>query len=96
MDTPRYSVKDVLILARESGLPEASVIALVNELINPQSKLLGSGEEPPSRESMLELMHEIGYTEYDDKIGTNGKMEGGNKTKKAKGLRPSRRTRRKT
>jgi hypothetical protein len=92
MDTSKYSIKDILILARESGLPEQCVIALVNELLNPQSKLLGSGEEPPSRESMLEVMHEVGYTEYDEKIGTTEQKEGGAR-KKSRRLR---RTRRKT
>jgi len=93
MDTPKYSVKDVLLLARESGLPEASVIALVNELMNPQSKLLGAEETPPSRDTMLEVMHEVGYTEYDDKVGVEGQMEGGKRAKRARKLR---RTRRKT
>lgn len=94
MDTLKYSVKDILILARESGLPEASVIALVNELMNPQSKLLGNQEEPCSKESMLQVMHEVGYTEYDDMIGANQQKEGG--AKRAKRLRHIRRTRRKT
>jgi hypothetical protein len=79
MDTPKYSVKDVLLLARESGLPEASVIALVNELMNPQSKLLGAEETPPSKEAMLQVMHDVGYTEYDEDIG----LKEGGKRKKA-------------
>ena len=90
MENPKFSVKDILLLARESGLSEESVVALVNELMNPQSKLLGSEEEPPLREAMLKVMHEVGFTEYDEKIGLIG---GGKKVKKAKG---SRRTRRKT
>jgi hypothetical protein len=79
MDTPKYSVREVLILARESGLPEASVIALVNELMNPQSKLLGAEEAPPSKEAMLEVMHDVGFTEYDGDIG----IKEGGKRKKA-------------
>ena len=90
MDKPKYSVKDVLILAREAGLPEACVIAIVNELLSSQSKLLGS-EDPPSREAMLEVMKEVGYTEYEDKIG---KQEGG--AKKTKKTRKQHRMRRKT
>lgn len=81
MDKPKYSVKDVLILAREAGLPEACVIAIVNELLSSQSKLLGS-EDPPSREAMLEVMKEVGYTEYEDKIVPNGQEGGAKKTKK--------------
>ena len=76
MDKPKYSVKDVLILARESGLPNVCVIALVNELMNPQSKLLA--EEPYSKEVMLTVMHEVGYTELDDQVGQEG---GAKKTK---------------
>jgi hypothetical protein len=74
MDVPKYSVKDILILARESGLPKESIIALVNELLNPQSKLLGAEELPPSREDILEALHDVGYTEFDEQIG---QKEGG-------------------
>ena len=78
MDTPKYSVKDVLALAIDSDLPKASVIALVNELMNPQSRLLGN-EEPPSKEAMLQVMHAVGYTEYDEDVG----LKEGGKRKKA-------------
>ena len=80
MDVQKYSVKDILILARESGLPKESVIALVNELLNPQSKLLGAEELPLSKETMLGVMHDIGYTEYDEQTG---QKEGGRKKAKA-------------
>jgi hypothetical protein len=78
MNTPKYSVKDVLVLAIDSGLPKASVIALVNELMNPQSRLLGN-EEPTSKEAMLKVMHDVGFTEYDGEIG----LKEGGKRKKA-------------
>jgi len=90
LNIPKYSVKDILILAREAGLPEACVIAIVNELLSSQSKLLGS-EDPPSREAMLEVMKEVGYTEYEDKIGFK---EGG--AKKTRKTRKQHRMRRKT
>jgi len=83
MDVQKYSVKDILILARESGLPKESVIALVNELLNPQSKLLGAEELPLSKETMLGVMHDVGYTEYDEQIGQIGQKEGGRKKAKA-------------
>jgi hypothetical protein len=79
MDVQKYSVKDILILARESGLPKESVIALVNELLNPQSKLLGAEELPLSKETMLGVMHDVGYTEYEQ----IGQKEGGRKKAKA-------------
>jgi len=78
MDDSRYSVRDILILTREAGLPQASVISLINELLNPQSKLLGAEELPLSKESMLEVMHDLGYTEYDEQIG---QKEGGRRKK---------------
>ena len=82
MDVQKYSVKDILILARESGLPKESVISLVNELLNPQSKLLGAEELPLSKETMLGVMHDVGYTEY-EQIGQIGQKEGGRKKAKA-------------
>ena len=84
MDVPKYSVKDILILARESGLPKESIIALVNELLNPQSKLLGAQELPPSREDILKALHDVGYTEFDEQIG---QKEGGRRNKATKTTR---------
>ena len=78
MNDPKYSVKDILILAREVQLPEASVVSLINGLLNPQSTLLGAEELPPSREAMLEVMHDVGYKEYDGQIG---QKEGGRRKK---------------
>ena len=84
MDDSRYSVRDILILTREAGLPETSVISLVNELLNPQSKLLGAEELSPSREAMLEVMHDVGYEDYDEQIGQNGQKKEGHQGYKAR------------